>query len=137
MPDYIHHDPDRILYSLSEDELENLSNQAQSLWKDVCLVSFSVGIPTVINAIAELSNQETFQITITIFLNILIGIMGIALGIVFAIAWHRSHKSIKNVMDNIKARPKIELNPTTSNVGALEDLRGELKKIANQPARWG
>lgn len=137
MADYIHYDPDRILYSLSEGDLDSITNQAQPLWKDVCLVSFSVGIPTMINAIVALAGQETFSIDMSIFLNFTVGAIGIVLGVIFGIAWKRSYKGVDNLIESIKARPKIELNPTTSNVGALEEIREQVESIKSTPAKWG
>lgn len=123
MADYIHHDPDRVLYGLSEEELDNVANSSQPLWKDVCLVSLSIGIPTLINAIAITKIGDDFSVTLSLFLNYLFGVVGIILGLIFGIAWHRTRKSCKLIIDKIKSRPRTELTPTTSDVGELEELK--------------
>ena len=128
MTEYIHHDPDRTCYSVTEDELNNITEKAQPLWKDVCLISFSIGISTLLNAIDRTISQETFTLDIVIFLNYLFALLGIILGVIFGIAWYQTHISAKNLINRIKSKPKMELNASTSNVGALEKEIKELNK---------
>ena len=55
---YIHYDPNRIDYSLSEEELQNLANAGQNSWKDFCIFCFAVGIPCTINGVFSASVHE-------------------------------------------------------------------------------
>ncbi|MFA6391965.1 MAG: hypothetical protein WCW66_04425 [Patescibacteria group bacterium] len=137
MTDYIHHDPDRTCYSVTEDELNNIVEKAQPLWRDVCIASLFFGLPTFINAIAETTKQNAPEFTWSLLLNYIFGILGLVLAIIFGIAWKRSHKSTKDLVDKIKAKPKIELNPSTSNVGALDEVKKEIEELKNKPATWG
>jgi hypothetical protein len=121
MTDFIHIDPDRTLYSVTEDELTNLEKGAQPLWKDVCIASLSLGIPTIMNAITETIGQQTFSLGLSLFLNYLFGIIGLSLGAIFGIAWFFSAKNTSHLANRIRSKPKMELPFKTSNVGALPD----------------
>ncbi|MBM3300633.1 MAG: hypothetical protein FJY85_11830 [Deltaproteobacteria bacterium] len=120
---YIHYDPERTDYSLTGEELKELREGGQNLWKDVCLVAVSVGIPCLINAIAETIQQSSFALTLSMFLNYLVGVLGLALGVVFSIAWRRSHRSLQSLIDAIKHKPKMQIVPDVVNVGALPIAR--------------
>lgn len=139
MADYIRHNEDRVLNAVTDDELKGLANQSQPLWKDICLISVSVGIPTLINAIAETASQEKFSLSITLFLNYLFGIIGVLFFVIFGIAWRKSHKSTKSLIEKIQERPQIPLSAGTSDVGALEDLDKRVGELESNPppAVWG
>lgn len=122
MTDYIHHDPDRTCYSVTEDELNNIVEKSQPLWKDICIASLFFGLPTFINAIAETANQTTPQFTWSLFLNYIFGFLGLLFTVIFGIAWRRAYKGTKDLVEKIKAKPKLELNPSTSNIGPLDEL---------------
>lgn len=121
MADYIHHDPDRDLYAVSEEELEGLVEGGRSLWKDVCIASLSLGIPTILNAIADTAQQTSFQLDLPLFLNYLFGILGIVLGIIFGFAWRQSAKRTKEKIAKIKSKPRMPNPVGTYNVGTLPD----------------
>lgn len=117
---YIHYDPERIDYSVTGEELERLCEAGQNLWKDVCLVSVSLGIPTLINAVVETTRQTPFSLTLQMFLNYLVGVLGLFLGVVFGVAWRRSHQSLRLLVDTIKQKPRMEIiQPEAVDVGAL------------------
>ncbi len=115
---YIHYDPERIDFAVTGEELANLERASGSLWKDVCLVSFSLGIPCLINAIA--GTKQPLELTLALFLNYLFGILGIAFGVIFGIAWVRNRQTVSSVIDAIKKKPKMEIAiPEAVNVGSL------------------
>lgn len=116
---YIHWDPERVDYSVTPEELEKLREGGRSIWKDVCLVSVSLGIPCLINAVAETTRQVSFSLTFSMFLNYLTGVLGLAFGLIFGIAWRRSHQSLGAVVDAIKQKPKMEILPEAVDVGEL------------------
>ncbi|MDA2929324.1 hypothetical protein MYX84_05150 [Acidobacteria bacterium AH-259-O06] len=122
---YIHWNPDRTEYSLTEEELDKVHHGGQSIWKDFCLVSTSVGISTMLNAIATTMSQEDFSLTLSLFLNYLFGVVGVILAICFGIAWYKSHKSVGKVLVAIKNKPKMEIGASTLQVGPLT---GETRK---------
>lgn len=66
---YLHYDPERVDYSVTNEELEKLCEGGRNLWKDVCLVSLSLGVPSLINAIVETTRQTAFSLTLSMFLN--------------------------------------------------------------------
>lgn len=116
---YLLYNPERIDYSVTGEELERLRG-GQSLWKDFCLVFASLGVPCLINAIADTQKMPSFTLSLSLFLNYLFGVLGILLAVVFGIAWHRSHQSFSSLIEAIKSKPKLELTPSTENVGALQ-----------------
>lgn len=137
MTDFIYHNEDNEYYSLNESELNDLVTKAQPLYKDVCLISISLGIPTLLNALAETAKQTEFSPNWSIFLNFTIGIVGILFFFVFGWLWKQSHKSTKELLLKIKNKPKVPLNVGTSDVGALEELEKKVEKLENTPAKWG
>lgn len=114
---YIHYNPERTDYSLTTEELARLESAGSNLWKDVCLVSASLGVSCVINAIA--GTPKPFVLSLALFLNYLFGALGVVLAVVFGIAWARSHKGFRTVVNQIKNKPKMEIVPSTTDVGAL------------------
>lgn len=116
---FIHYDPERTDYSVTGEELEKLYQGGQNLWKEICLVSISVGVPTLVNAIAQTTDQAEFHLTLSLFLNYLFGVLGITLAIVFGIAWRRSHQHISAIVEAIKGKPRMEITPSMLNVGQI------------------
>jgi len=117
---YIHYDPERVDYSMTGQELDQLKNASSNHWKDFCIISFSLGVPCLINAIVEISKQDQFVTTLSFNLNLVVGIIGLFLGIAFAIAWRRSHTSIVKLIEVIKNKPKMPVPPSFVNIGAIE-----------------
>ena len=94
-------------------------------WKDFCIFCFALGIPCAINAVVEVSKQETFVSTLSFNINLIIGIVGIFLGVAFAIAWRNSRVTVRSLMEKIKSKPKMPITPSFMNVGALEQQNDE------------
>lgn len=80
----VHYDPQRVDFTVSRDELARLRAGVSNQWKDCFLVSFSMGLPCLINGIAATPNP--FRLTVGLFLDYLIGIIGLVLAIPFGIA---------------------------------------------------
>jgi hypothetical protein len=120
---YIHYDPERKDYSVTGEELKRLCETGQNLWKDVCLVAASLGVPCLINGIAETAQQSSFSLTLSMFLNYLVGGLGLALGVVFGIAWYRSRQDFQSLVNDIKQKPKMEIIPEAVDVGSLSTAR--------------
>lgn len=116
---YIHYDPERTDYTVSEEELNQLHQGSPTIWKDVCLVCISLGVPTVANAVVEFTKTPTLGFTLELFINSLVGSVSVALSAFSAFAWHRGHRSTKSLVEAIKAKPRLEVIPSMSNIGAL------------------
>ena len=116
---YIHYDPERIDFSLTGEELETLKHSSQNSWKDFFIGSFAVGIPCLLNAISEINKQQTFTPTLSLNLNLVLGVVGIVLGAAFLTAWRKTVKDVDRLIAKIKSKPKVEMPPTTSEVGEL------------------
>lgn len=52
---YIHHEAEVTYYSVTEDELDRLykGGQTAHYWLDISIASFAVGVPTLLNGIAD------------------------------------------------------------------------------------
>lgn len=107
---YIHYQPERVEYAVSEGELTALCEHTNIVWKDFCIACTTVGIPCLINAIVAAHRTNPFTVTLEFNLNALFGVVGLALGLAFGIAWWRTHRSVASVVAAIKAKPKIQLS---------------------------
>ncbi len=116
---YIYYNPERIDFTVSEEELERLCSGDRSLWRDFCLVSTSLGVPCVINALAEIQRQTQFVVTPSVFLNSLVGTVAVFLAVCFGIQWWRTRNTIDALIKRVKCKPRLEIQPTVSQVGAL------------------
>ena len=137
MNDYIRHDLDRTSYSVTEDELNGIVEKSQPLWKDVCIASLFFGLPTLINAIVETTQQSKPEFTWSLLLNYIFGIVGLLLSFIFGIAWRKSSRGTKNLIKKIKKKPKIKLKKNTFDIGALNEVKQKVKQLENRPAKWG
>jgi len=97
---FIRYNPQRVDYSAIEAELNNLREGGQNQWKDFFLISVSLGIPCLINAIHD--TPEPFKLTLALFLNYLVGILGLSLGLVFYFIYRKTRKDFNSVVDAIK-----------------------------------
>ena len=106
---YIHYQPERVDYTISDGELAQLRQCTDNLWKDFCLFSTGAGVPCLINAISEAVSKKPFQPTLSFNLNLVIGVIGLLLGLAFGIAWYRSSQSATTVVASIKNKPRMRL----------------------------
>ena len=104
---YLHYDPERVDYAVSGEELEQLCQARQNLWKDVCLVLLPLGIACLLNAVAD--TQIPLKLDLALFLNYLFGVLGLILGLVFGVAWRRSDQDFRSLVAGIREKPKVEL----------------------------
>jgi hypothetical protein len=116
---YIHYDPERVDYSLTEQELQNLASAGHNNWKDFCISCFALGVPCAINAIVEFSKQETFSSTLSFNINVIIAVVGLFLAVAFAVLWRNSRVTVKSLLDKIKNKPKMPITASFLNVGPL------------------
>jgi len=69
---YIHYEPNRVDYTISNLELELLEQTGSSIWKDISLATLGLGIPSLVNGCGGYSNlTNNTPITLDIFLNFL------------------------------------------------------------------
>jgi hypothetical protein len=113
---YIHYEPDRVDYTISNLELELLEQAGSSIWKDVFLANLGLGIPSLINGAGDYSKLATnAPMTSDIFMNFLIAGISLGLSLICFIVWMTNRKSFKKLIDQIKSKPKYKL-PTTGSV---------------------
>jgi hypothetical protein len=114
---FLHYNLDRTDFSITPEELARLESAGSNLWKDICLVSGPLGLSCAINASA--STPDPFQLSLSLFLNYLFGAVGILFSIAFGIAWKRCARQFSTIIEEIKNKPKMQIVPSTTNVGAL------------------
>jgi hypothetical protein len=114
---FIHYDPDRTDYAISDEELVLLQSAGLNLWKDAFLVLVGLGVPSLVNTIHD--TPDPFLLSAALFLNYFVGFVSIFLAFIFGIAWYRSSGQTKSIIERIKAKPRHEISPSATNVGAL------------------
>jgi hypothetical protein len=60
-----------------------------------------------------------FKITLPLFLNTIIALVTIILGVFFFVGWRKEAKEGRRLVEKIKAKPKQEYVSTASDVGSL------------------
>lgn len=104
----IHVDLTNTLYGISSTELKIIEEGSSSIYKDIFLSGFGIGIPCLINAIIEY--QKDTKLNSEVFWNSLIAGISIVLAIVFCIIYRNSTNNCKILIDEIKQRPKYRMN---------------------------
>lgn len=122
---YIHYNPERTDYSITPEELTSLESAGSNFWKDICLVSGPLGLSCIINAIA--ATPSPFQLNLALFLNYLLGALGLVLAVVFGIAWGKSARRFTKIIRQIKEKPRMEVVPSTTNIGAIQVSPAQVK----------
>jgi hypothetical protein len=110
---YIRYNPKRVDYTVSEAELNSILGSSQSTWKDFFIFLIALGLPCIINGIAQISGQVSFSLTLPIFLNFIIGVPALIVGICFSIAWWKTKDQLKNIIKNIKEKPEMSITWST------------------------
>ena len=106
----IHYNPERIDYSLNEEEMQLIRNAAKNDWKDLSFLCFGLSIPCLLNAVSEFLKQSQGIFDWAIYVNFLIGSISAILGTVFLIAWMKSKTDIDEIFERIRNKPVIELS---------------------------
>lgn len=122
---FIRYNPERTDIAVSEDELNQIISAGQNQWKDFSLIFFALGIPCILNAIER--SKSPFELTLSLFLNYLIGGLGIALGTTFAFMWGKLSKKNNALIERIKSRPKMKIELHTSSSGSMDTISIESK----------
>ena len=115
---YIHYNPERTDYSVTPEEIARLEAAGDNLWKDLCLIFGPLGISCLINAIA--TTPKPFNLDVALFLNYMFAAIGILLALSFGEAWRRTAGEFSQVIQQIKSKPRMEITPSTTNIGSLE-----------------
>ena len=105
----LHYDSVIRKYTLYEYELEQLKNACKNDNKDVFIACFFGAIPCILNFVAEMQQQQVYHFTLSLNLNLMFGIVGIILGIIFWRSWRISKTNIEEIIKQIKSRPAIEI----------------------------
>jgi hypothetical protein len=118
---YLHYEPERIDYAVSDAELEQLRKGEHPLSKDFFLVTLALAIPTLLNALAETANQQEFKLTFSLFFNCLVGILCLMVSVQNGIRWYREKSTFTSVIDSINKKPRFEIPSEMLDVGAAKE----------------
>ena len=103
----LHYQIDRTEYVLTEDELSRLENGSKAPYRDICLATAGIAIPSLINATGYIKNP--FEWSYALFLNSLIGGICLLGAIVLGKLWHTNRNEIYDLIKIIREKPKIEV----------------------------
>jgi hypothetical protein len=133
---FIRYNPERVDYTLTGEELEQLKSSMQNSWKDFCIACLALGFPCLINAISEASQQKVFSPTLSFNLNLVIGLIGVLFGIIFLILWQKTKGSCDRVIEKIINKPKISIVPSGIGINQVminsETIGKSNKRISKQ-----
>ena len=101
---HIHIDLNKTFYSITATELHIIEEGSSSIWKDVTLTGLGIGIPCCVNSFIEFQKINAFNSEI--FWNGLIGGICSVVAIIFGIIWLKSNNPCKELITEIKQRPK-------------------------------
>lgn len=122
---YIHYNPERVDFSATDSELEQLCRSGHNSWKDFTIACGGVGVPCILNAITIYQAQSQFAATLAFTLNLVVGLVGVVLSVAFGIMWYRTAADVASIVTVIKAKPRIPFQPPgVSNIGQLPSPPG-------------
>jgi hypothetical protein len=118
----LHYDPERIDYAVTESELQQLAEGGNIVWKDVCLTSASLFLASAPNAISQFAAQDTFHLTIGLFLNSILAGISFISAMAFGIAWKGATKSRQAVLEHIRNKPRVLILAEVREFGSTADI---------------
>lgn len=124
------YDPVRVDYTVTSAEMVMIETVAVNSWKDLTIAMAGVGIPCALNAFAIASSQDKFSATMPFFLNALFGAIGILLAIAFGVMWHRTGKSLSELLSAIKGKPRHLITFAASPVSGPAPQTGTTAQIS-------
>jgi hypothetical protein len=107
-------------YSVTEDELSRLASGTANLWKDFCLVAVSIAAGTAVTAYSLPSSSDIVRQKEILWL---VAGMALFMTVFFALGWKKSHKSIATLVDSIRRKERITLNPGSQFLPPAPTLR--------------
>jgi uncharacterized membrane protein YciS (DUF1049 family) len=109
--------PNRVDYTITDYELDSISEAGQNSWKDFFLVFISSAIPLLINGIPEINLDENFTLSLELFLNLLIGGISFIAAIICGILWLKTKKNLSEIIEKIKSKPEYAAQFSESSGG--------------------
>jgi len=101
---YIHYDPVRTDYTVTEQELTMLRAAGQNSGKDLFLVFVSLAVPCLVNAFGG-DTPSRFSLTRALFLNYVVGFVCLAAAVVCLVMWLKTRTSLGAIEDAIRQKP--------------------------------
>lgn len=105
----LHIDLNKTLYTISPPELKLLEEGSSNIWKDIMLASVSIALPCLLNALNAYNKLNTEVFTAEIFLNTLMGTIGVIFAIISAVIWRKGKSECRKLIEELKKRPKYKV----------------------------
>jgi len=117
----LHYDPDRIDYAVTQAELQQLAGAWHTAWENSCLAGISIFFTTALNAAGAVASQETFEPTLSVFLNCLIAGVALFASIAAGCGWRKTVLARRLLLEQIRTRPGFLLKPGSFDDAAASD----------------
>ena len=105
---FIHYEPNRIDFTINNEELILLEDAGNNFWKEMFFGCLGLCIPTILNAKfckVKIENGWSDEM----FYNSLIGGITLVLCILSALLWYKTAKKVTNIITHIKNKPKYRI----------------------------
>ncbi len=105
---YLHFNPERIDFALSEYEFDQLIEGGFGKYKDFCLVCIGLGVPCAINAFIE-TRKVNYASSLEFTINFVVATVTLLIGAFSAFQWYRDSKRRKTLERKVRDKPKVKL----------------------------
>ncbi len=111
----LHHNPTRKYFAISEDVVERIKRGFESVWRDPCLVSISIGLATGLNALAEAAEKTTVTVSPTepLFVNSVLAVSGLVLSSIFGWLWWKNRADRSALISDMLEMEGLAMDETT------------------------
>jgi hypothetical protein len=127
---FIRYQIDRVDYALTEDELTQMEQVSQNIYKDFFFPVLFLGIPCLLNMFGYV--KDPFEWSYGLFFNFCIGLICILSSLVLGLGWRRTHGAFTELVNKIKAKPKIEIQvlPVTGSTSTTSSVETNNKPVS-------
>jgi hypothetical protein len=106
------YESNRIIYGLSEEDIEKIKNYSNNIFMNISLVSIGLGVPCFINAIS--GYKPGLNWSDSVYLNIYVGILSGTAFFLSGIFATLTYFKNKRIFEKIKNRPEVSLSKILS-----------------------
>jgi|TARA_B110000902_G_C14129598_1_gene521465 hypothetical protein len=105
----IHYDGNSTFYALNEYEFKTIKNGVDNYWKELCIGSWSIFLPLLLNTISEGKLLKWEESSWELFFNGAFTLVTLLLAVVFSFTWYMSKNEVDRVIKEVEAKPKFKL----------------------------
>lgn len=112
----LHYQLERDEYVLTDEELSKLENGIKTPYRDICLTTAGVCIPSIVNASGYI--KDPFVWSLPLFFNAMIGGICFLGAFVLGILWFNNRNTVGKIIKEIRNKPKIDLQVVSTGASA-------------------